>query len=272
MTITTVPQADPTGEKTNLWREIVNPSYSELITSLSPVVYWRLNELTGTTLYEEGDNSRDFTLSVGTLAQDPLINDSGTSILFPGGSNVTASLAISASVDPTDAYDEPTVNGLSVETWIHPTNFATAGSITVIPGIARAANTISNSRWELRGDSIGGTLQWKFALYNSSYAIRSEARATSEIVLNRTYHLVGVIHLDGSTELFVNGVSVGTGPANGFGSSRYLNYRIMQLGSTFNYPYLNVFRGLIGYQDDTAIYSYALTPAQILNNYNTGKQ
>jgi hypothetical protein len=242
------------------------PPYADVVMALGPEAYWKLDELVGTDLADSSGNGHGAVKQSGTLGQDPLINV-GNSMLFDGVSNIIAY----ALTSPGDVWDQPGAGGFTVEAWIHPTAAATGGGKSWVPALSQYPNNTAQTRWYLGGDDIDGILSWRFALFDDNGVLRSSARQAAALTLNQRYHLVGTVQPDGATEIFVNGASAGTGPANGI-PTPVTGSHLLQIGSVFGYPYHGTFKGLSGRLDEPLIYDYPLTPAQVLTNYNAGIQ
>ena len=211
-----------------------------------PVGYWKFDEGSGDTAYDESNNNND-----GNLA--------GT---CPGGSTcptwVEGKYGSALSFDGTNDYVDAggnvpnnITNQLTVEEWIYP--------------IA----TIQASTFHVQQGDIA-TNNYDFGIYNMSNYVPSfyvytgasvGCPGSTVLTANTWYHLVGTY--DGSyLRLYVNGILEGT-PTAQTGNVRDNGYNfIMGVAQTNKY-----YHGLI---DDVRIYNYARTQEQIYQDYNQG--
>ena len=163
-------------------------------------------------------------------------------------------LQISASTDFNSATN------FTVEGWFNPDNLTAADHLFAIYGGA------SDRKLFLRLNNTSGDLDWQ--IYNSSGSSAgafTTSNANARLTANEWNH-VAVTHINnGSMEVFVNGVSAGTGTSTGINTTGTEDL------------YIGVLNTLIGSYDfdgkvgDIRFYDSALTSSQIVQNFNASK-
>ncbi|WP_261779654.1 Calx-beta domain-containing protein [Microcystis aeruginosa] len=221
-------------------------SYLKTVLADIPLAYWRLDETSGTTVYDFSGNGYNGTYFGGVGLGNSAGINSGTSATFDGVNDYIDT--------PLSSNRQP----LTIETWFKAD--VTTGERSIVDSdiafqsgqsliIGYQAGTIVPPN---QGDQ---TLDIEYHgnpnFYNSPFTVQP----------NTWYHAVSVF-TPGKVELYVNGQFIGSQtytqqPLDGS------NFRIGRHNS--NDP--QWFDGLI---DEVAIYDYALTPSQIQNHYQTG--
>lgn len=163
-------------------------------------------------------------------------------------------LQISTSTDFNSATN------FTVEGWFNPDNLTAADHLFAIYGGA------SDRKLFLRLNNTSGDLDWQ--IYNSSGSSAgafTTSNANARLTANEWNH-VAVTHINnGSMEVFVNGVSAGTGTSTGINTTGTEDL------------YIGVLNTLIGSYDfdgkvgDIRFYDSALTSSQIVQNFNASK-
>ncbi len=248
--------------------------YSNAVMSLNPVGYWRLNETAFPVLvYPPGTATNIGSLGVianGTYFQDPLTQQPGA-LTTAGDANPAVlfdypdeyvSIPYHANFNPPGSF--------TVEFWANVTNAPTATVSTLSPlcNLGTSGATTRFNGYVFFSGNGNGNSQWTFRTYvgTTRYNVLS---ASGTVVLNQWTHVVGV-H-DGSGQgtnyLYLDGVlagsltpalctpqtstwpmTVGNGPNDGE-------------ALTFPFP---------GFLDDLAIYTNALSAAQVAAHYAAG--
>lgn len=224
-------------------------TYVASVRSSSPLVYYRMNEPSGTTAYDSSANKHNGTYSGGViLGESPLIvNDaSAKSVSFPSGfanSNV--------------AWTNPAV---SAECWIKPT----AADVASEPRI------MSNAWSDHTGAGFMLWITAGTAAFNAGYLT---ARGTYPLTVGKTYHVVGTYDTTSGATLYIDGVSVanqnGTSsqaPQTGDGATTYVG---VLNASSGGFGFTDYFQGNVS---DCALYDHALTPTDVSAHYNAGAQ
>jgi len=218
----------------------VAPDYSGLILATSGLVsYWRLSDTSGVAVDEKGVSNGTYTGSVTRDAVGLLNNDADTAAAFPGTVGNYVALGNALAVAPQ----------LTVEVWV---NFTTAPiSATVF------SRSVASLNWHLALDSSS---RWVFYVRpsgGSDKVITSSASAVPGI-----HHVVGTYTNNGSVNLYIDGVSVGSQVAGAFdtlgNSSLILGARTAST-EPFN-----------GTLDEAAVYTAALDISQVLLHYRAG--
>jgi YVTN family beta-propeller protein len=215
------------------------PTYAQAVTGDSPAGYWRLNELVGPTAADSvGTNPGTY---VGAVPGAPglLASVTNTAASFSGATQYVRVLN-SASVAPTAR--------VSVETWIKPTAIPAAGSFA---SIATKAESYS---LQFNGPRL------EFTIMQSGTRRRLQA-PVGAVVAGSVYHVVGTY--DGTTQrLYLNGTQVASAALTGAITANTNNFLIGAWSATSEF-----FKGTI---DEVALYSTALTAAQVSSHYNAG--
>jgi hypothetical protein len=273
-------------------------AYYKAITNLNPVVYWPLQETVQPPI-------NDVETNYGTLG--PVANAVYSSTwATKGASGVIASEADTAvnfvstqnggflEVPTWDPRNTITSSSFSVEAWVNPANYS--GDIVIVSQAGANPGSLNNgggpigaggagqTGWCLGYNYDGLTDQavrgFGFHVYNGltpAGAVGAHGGADITIgtnaVLNTWYHLVGVF--DGTNAiLYINGVNFNTG------SSEFIVQKVPMPAGTSYVPNswepicigggrgqnANRFGGMI---DEVAIYTNALSGAQVLNHFNT---
>jgi hypothetical protein len=272
-------------------------AYFQAVTNLNPVVYFPLQETVQppisdveTNLGTLGSAANAYYSSTNAakgFTPSPIVSEpSDTAVNFVSG--LAGGFLAVPMTDPRVSLSS---SKFSVEAWVYPTNFN--GSIVIVsqtggnPGSLNGANAPADANgllpqggWclsqnyvaYLDGSSIRG---FSFHVYNGhSFNGNGQPRYGAEVAVQYSYNLFTWYHLaavfDGTNaSLYINAVNMNS-----------LAYRIpMQAGTSYLRdtwdPLMigggrgmnnNKFGGAI---DEVAIYTNALTAAQVLNHYNT---
>ena len=216
-----------------------------LVIQDKPVGYWRLNESSGTTVYDLSGNGNYLTYAGGyTLNQSGALTTSGdndTSVLFDGSTG-----GITGSDVGLPSGQTPR----SVSVWAYPTNLSslTLGTLFVW------GTSTAESAYGLGIKGSSGTT----SLYNFGWA--DDWELPYALSANNWYHIVSTFN--GTTaQLFVNGVLAGTSSRPNWNTSSNSLYVGKDFGNTYYFP---------GNIDELSIFNYVLSPPQILDLYQTG--
>jgi beta-glucanase (GH16 family) len=261
-------------------------AYFQAVTNLHPVAYWPLQETNPPPAADVEINHG----SLGAVA-NAYYNDSsavqpgapGAIFSEPGDSAVSFNDAGDGgflAVPTTDQRVSVPVGPFTVEAWVRPTDYSNYVAIVSQAGPNPGGPSGSNSRggWVLSQNyqayaDSNGLRGWSFHVYNNQGAANNSLQGGAEAgvpfnyQLNTWYHLVGVF--DGTNcTLYVNGTN-----------ETSAGYQIPMSGSyvpdTWDPLCIGCGRGLNanrfgGSIDEVAIYTNALTAAQVLNHYNAG--
>ncbi len=219
-------------------------SYQSAVLADNPVSYWRLGELSGTTAADSVDGNPGTIKGGVTLgAAGALVGDSDTAMTFNGSY---------AYINITDNANLNITGDFTLEAW---------AKLASLDGVSRAVvhkgGTSGYSTWQYRLSVTSGNV-WRGTVYigGKSFDVTDSGTPT----LNGWDYLV--LTRSGSTPtLYVNGVSVATGTANGALNSGTGILAIGRTGSSSSH----YFNGSI---DEVAIYGAALSASRILAHYN----
>ena len=147
----------------------------------------------------------------------------------------------------------------SVEFWARPTGDANANPNYYVVPVGSVSGSYPQPGWRFyQTPGSGGTPgSWAFVLQSAGAFLQ-----TSQVVKNQWTHLVGVY--DGTNAIFyVNGVETASSAASGYVACQNEDLYIGNCPPAAWNPFE-------GYLTQVAIYTNALTPAQILNDYIVG--
>jgi YD repeat-containing protein len=212
--------------------------------------YWRLAETTGTTANDETTNNLD-----GTYENTPTL---GTAGLLAGDSNRAVDLVRSSSERVTVADNtllDPT--NLTLEAWVRPDSSLSFGQVRTI--FAKTNSNGNDFSYSLDYRRSGFTTnQLVFSVTTSS---NTDYTVTQTLNSGTKYHIAATYN--GSTmRIYVNGVQVGSGQSK-TGNLRN-SAQPLRIGAFWSQDYWD------GAIDEAAVYSTALSAAQIQSHYTNG--
>ena len=239
----------------------ISEGYLENILRKEPVAYYKLDETSGTTVYDSSSNSNN-----GAYVNSAL---QGVAPLISEGYSVDFEYSTSDYITIGGSHPIGTlVNGkssITIEAWI---------KIESIP-----ANMVIFTS-QMKDNSSGFALEILssdsklrvYAASNSSDTVQS-VTSTAALSTATLYHIVGVIDFENdSIKLYINGV-LNNSASTTFGSTTYTvgthsNPDTIGGFQSSTYPSgLLFFDGII---DEVAVYDYKLNDYEILKNYQTG--
>ena len=223
----------------------VGTGYEAMVLNSGPVSYWPLNETSGTTAVDMASGLNNITYGgTYTLGSAGLRSDGNTSVLFTSTTTADSGntrVAYNNSLNPKQ---------FSVECWVEPTN-------TTVQYLVSLQDRTTGSRtgyaiWKNNG-SAGFGMQW-----TSSGTNNPSINGATPALAGQVYHVVGTY--DGTTfKLYVNG------NLEAFSDSTYVPASAGQLGFTIGSRNGN--SAAPSYIQDVALYSRALSAAEILSHY-----
>lgn len=230
-------------------------SYEAAVLAHRPLAFWRFDDAvnvpppggSATNSGSLGTPGNGVYLGTRTMQQAGALAGDADKCVFFDGSSGKLDLAQNAALNPS--------NTLTVEAWVMP-----------VDGYNTTRSPIS-SRYIPSGQGYGFLMyataanQWQFRTYNGTTAFNVTG---GTVQMGAWTHLVGVY--DGeATRLYVNGVAVGTPTTNLYAPNWVTPLRIgggaNEGTGSFFWP---------GLLDEVAIYSNALSPAQVLEHYDNG--
>jgi hypothetical protein len=252
------------------------PFYPQAALALHPSGFWRLND---TNLDGMDNGSGDFgfvchdyaggndglytNAYIGQGGYNPIQDPSDSSCYFGYFANPGSMVGGIQNVD----FSEPLGSNaeFSVEAWVYPTFTPTANT----PCIA-AKGYYFEEQFDLdAGAGSGKAFRFECRPANGAEIdADNPVGLTNPAALNQWYHLVGVCdEAHGSTYLYVNGalVASSTIPVAG-GLTNALGVP-MTIGCRAQNPTAAQTEQFLGYIDDVAVYPYALSASQIVNEY-----
>ena len=203
--------------------------------------YWKFDEGSGTTAYDSTIYKNNGTLVNGPTWQSPSNCVSGSCLSFDGSSNYVE-VPHSASLMP---------SAVSAEAWIYPRSYA----VTWARILEKGGNQVGGG-YGLEFNPGGNETQ-RFCIWNGTTPQYIDS--TTILDLNKWWYIVGTF--DGTTmKLYINGKLEASGSAT-MTSNTWDLFIGRAAGSASNY-----FNGFI---DQVRIYNRALSPAEILQHYNS---
>ena len=267
-----------------------NEPYAARVIGDSPSLYWRLNESSGTRIYDHSGNSNHGQLydnqavaATGvTLDQGSVVQSSEDAALLIKGhwTDPTPTQDYPGAGIRADSYKPYTVDAIrSFECWVNKnedrsfaTLFSASGTGSGDPG----ATNSPEPTWEMGPD---GMMRFyanveTYPLTWMDWGTANTGFPDTDFQLNVPTHLVCIYDdTTGEAEWYVNGVSQGR-QSTGYlgGTPAYNTVRdpgYFQVGWRGGYttPNPEVFGGLV---DEIAVYEYELSPSQILDHYQAG--
>ena len=241
-------------------------SYHNIILADNPVAYYRLEEASGSATAVDSSASGaypgtyNYNLDINSVPDYPKLGQNGidTNSLFfhyyVDASNIPHSGTVTVNYDPA-------LNGtgaFTAECWVRPT-ITTSGQDYRSPignfGGYNAANNYSGSGWKFYQQP--GANNWAFVMDPGVAFITA-----GSITPFQWYHLVGVYNGSNAAFFYINGVQVGSSAISG-----YLPNTANPLMIGARDPGYGYFDGNV---DEVAIYTNALSAAQILAHYQAG--
>ena len=222
-------------------------SYRDLVLSDQPVGYWRLNEASGTVAKDLSayGNSATYHGTVTLSAQGSLNNsgDSDSAVGFDGSTGYA--LAPFSSSLPTGSSPR------TLEAWINPSVLPASGNRGCIVSYGTAAVGQAQA---ICIYNTSGTYQVGYYGDGPSVATNYAIPVGSWTYVAVTYDgSIAKIYINNNSPVVFSGISWNTGSALGIGIGYFSNTYF--------------FAGEI---DEVAVYNQALSPAEILNHYNSG--
>lgn len=218
--------------------------YSDLITSTSPVAWYRLNSASGT---DSSGNSRTLTWtnSPTAYATDPLANDSDGAADFDGSNDY-------GTIADADVFSPYTNSNFTVEFWANPDSNH-VGALIQKPG-----------EWGLGWGEGGSSNQFFCFIQKTDFNMVKYASESGTSSYGTWYHIAMV--WNGTTvKLYKNGVDV---------TYMLADNAVTGMGNTSASIYVGHNSSLAqkydGKMDEIAIYNTALSSTEILKHYEVG--
>ena len=181
-----------------------------------------------------------------------MVGDGDTSVYFPSGSNVD--------FGTTSTFNFASKAAFSVEFWINP-----PAAAAHYPGIVSRFDT-SGEGWAVQlNTGTNGVAFTRYSTMANDYADSDNHSPAIDLSPGTWYHVVGTYDGGTNIKIYVNGVLADTqSPVVSIPTMSTTHLYIAQAVSGYLDPY-------VGYVDELAIYSVALTQTQVTNHYNAGK-
>lgn len=256
-------------------------AYGATVVAANPVAFWRLNETSGKTAFDYAGGYNG--AYQGTAGTSYKLNQTGpgghadnVSVYFGGAFNDVIIVPWYAALNPAPQ--------LTVECWACPSNLPTGSNARkiIIGGFANtnaAGDNDTGYYLDIEGETPTSNDHFGWTVGSGQVNEQNQVNTSGPTPMTWV-HLVGTY--DGTTEtLYTNGVKVGSkvvpyipniypnvGPTN-----------VVPLSDQKLYPYVDLGIGSVmdstgtggefnGFICDAAIYNYALSGYQVLNQYN----
>jgi hypothetical protein len=244
-------------------------NYDATILSNNPVAYYQLQEMPGAgTAYDSTTNALNASYVYDAADETPVLGFPGidtNSIAFLGelaDGYGYIDIPFNNLLSPTNSGG---INGgpFSIECWAeaYSGNVGTGLYLSIMGmfGAYTGSGTYANASGWLLGQTPGPGSTWLFNMKNAGFI------NVGAVVPGQWTHLVGTF--DGTNQFFyINGQSVATNGASGYLSDNGSDGMIGAVPNAGFPPY----GPWLGGVDQVAFYTNALTPAQILNDYEVG--
>jgi hypothetical protein len=222
----------------------------------APSAYWKIDENTGTTIYDSSGNGNTANLGSGNSAPIWTNGKIGSALKFDGSNDyVNSASAVLTSIGPTSSF--------TFSAWIK------GFSSQSVYGDRRAfvSNDISSNDFEpIIGLPYSGSNKISVEVGKAGVASQ-ETLALNTFQPNTWYYVTGVF-TSGTAYLYVNGQYQSSVTYNATTNSATATNAYISLGAQkYNGAYNYRFDGLI---DEVKIYNYARSARQIAMDYNGG--
>ncbi|MHB9138286.1 MAG: LamG domain-containing protein [Victivallaceae bacterium] len=209
---------------------------------IGPLAYWKMDENTGSIVYDKMSGGHNGTLSSGTWTS----GKSGSCLSF-SGSYGSLNIPDSASLD--------LANEITVETWLYPTAYTTGYASFPISKWARYNTATANFTMYFFGTTSGGNYKKICFVANAGGTWKTVSPTYSIDQLNTWYHIVWTYSSVNGGKLYINGVSQGDPVAVNGGALTVNNSNIV-IGDEFQ-----------GKMDEVKIFSSMLTDQEVFDEY-----
>lgn len=223
-------------------------AYRAAVRASEPSHYWRLDESTGTRLWDDAGDAPGTATGLTLGASGAMLNDSNTAVNSAGGS--------SPKMTTQDVSAAPAA--VTVEAWVRTTS--TSGGRIV--GFGDSATGTSTSGITDRMLYLDNSGRANFAINDGSYRTVYSRSAVND---GQWHHIVGTVDGDGM-QLFVDGRRVGRDQAR-TSPKIYNGYWRIGADQTNGLTNKPTSAGLSGRIDDVAVYSAALSQSDIQSHY-----
>ncbi len=255
---------------------LYNGGTPETAISFSPVSWWKL-DTGGSTITDYGSGGNNGTNNGAALVSSDVITPqpvNGVSTTLPSTALQQSDLQFDSPYSNYSlSFDNANATYIDCGTSIGDSLGTYTGDLTI--SLWLNTNSTSNNRGVFyigNFNNVAGELQ--FNLYQNELIIRVDGdgnNATKKIPYTSTYswnHLVFVYKTGdiGNSKIYLNGVDTTTTDSNSFPSSLSLTGLKTIIGSYYGSSY-----SLDGKIDETSMFNYSLSEAQVLEIYNNGK-
>jgi hypothetical protein len=224
---------------------VVQQTYRDVVLADNPIAYWRLGESSGTVATDQKGTSPGTYLNGYTLAQPGAVSgDSDTAVQFNG---TNARVEAAGSRTPASPLNSLLPDPISFEVWVKRGSLGTQQRV-----FAKGAN------WPLL-EFQSGTNKIRFAVSGRG----DLALSTVAVADTTNWHYIVATKSGTAVHIYLDGVDVTGSVSNQTAATTSGSFTIgadQGGGVPFN-----------GFLDEPAVYSVALTPAQVQAHYTKGR-
>jgi hypothetical protein len=215
-----------------------------------PVAHWKFDEGSGNIAYDSTNNNND-----GTFVSSPqwVTGKFGSALSFDG---------VDDYID-TNANIPGALSAMSVSAWIYGKNWTNPANSPIL-GKQYDGSEYDCSLWVMSGGELF------FVVANSAGDGGQESYTTSDMNLevDRWYHIVVTWDTaDGDYKFYRDGTLIEVAEGDRY-ETKNVNSENLYIGTGYLAP--GAEDNFNGYIDELKIYNYAITPEQILQDYNAG--
>ncbi len=280
--------ANVSGSVTSSWAALIFPyptnstgglaPYPQSVLALNPIGYWRMNDSSEDGAdngngdngyvchdYAGGNDGLYTNCYIGELdTYDPAADPSDTSAQFGEESSIDFGDSLAFGIAGVNFATPAGMSGaFSIEAWVSGYEQTTAGA-----GIVTLGYGGGGEQFSLDCGAPNNAFRFFFRdASGAAHVINSLVETTTAPGLGPWYHLAGVVdEANGEMALYINGQLAGTTAitaASGVMPSPYL----MDIGSRMGNQNTNYNYQFLGNINDVAVFNYALSSNQVVNEY-----
>ncbi len=216
--------------------------YAGTVINDGPLAYWRLDETSGTAMFDAYNLNNGTYSGASTLGANSLIFGSAdTAVTFAGG---TATVPYNSSLNTAT---------FSVEFWAQPTTLSASYVVAL-----QDRSTGGRRGFAVQYDNV--TQGWDFTLGTNNTQFTTVSSGT-HVLPGTSYHVIATY--DGTTaSLYINGVLVNSAPVV---YAAVVNPVNLTIGSR------NGNNAALSTVDEVSLYNHALSAAQVASHYALGR-
>lgn len=231
-------------------------AYEEVVRGDAPVGWWRLGDNTPTSdlCSDSSGNGRDGRFQGGPVSVDSIVTGASDGAVDFDGGNDKLDLPVDGA---------PTALPFSVEFWMQTTQTPVHPETVWIFQVATASDPGWMDKIAVRLH-VSGTLVFLYADSTLTYRSANPAVTVND---GRAHHVVCTVEADGYARVYIDGALAATSLTAGPALASLSNDRLRAGAPAVTTPTIRKYDGTL---DELAIYSAALSAAQVAAHYNAG--